>query len=80
MLILEYAKYNDFISNKKFMEYFNSMKKRILELFPAYEVNLELLLENVYLLYYEKFSIDDAINNLYLNGYLFNFTTVFDGN
>jgi hypothetical protein len=73
MLILEYNQYDKYLSDKKFMKYFNDFKKRVSELFPEYELNMELYIEWIHEYYYEKIPIDDAINEMYTSGKLFKF-------
>lgn len=68
----EYKKYKYF-NDQKFMEYFNSLNEKSKKLFPTYDLNLELAIENIYYLYQENYNIDDAINWLYYNGNLFQF-------
>ena len=73
MLILEYNQYKKYLSDDKFMKYFNELNNKVKELFPNYSLNLELIIDRINLLYHEKYSIDDAINKLYLDGYMFKF-------
>lgn len=73
MLILEFNQYKKYLEDKKFMEYFNSMNDMIKELFPDYNLNLELSIEQVNWLFLEGYTIEDGINWLYYNGNLFQF-------
>jgi hypothetical protein len=80
MKILEYKQYNDYYNNIKFMEYYNNIKLKFDELFPTISLNLDLIIDHIYCLYYEKMNIDDAVNYLYTSGLLFKVYTSFDGN
>lgn len=75
MIIKEYSEYKKYkyFNDEKFMEYFNSLNEKVKELFPTYNLNLELSVENIYWLYQENYNIDDAINWLYYNGNMFQF-------
>lgn len=73
MLILEYNQYKKYLDDKEFMNYFNELNKRVKNLFPNYNPNLELIIDKINSLYYEKYTIDDAINKLYLSGNIFKF-------
>jgi len=73
MLILEYNQYRKYLSDKKFMKYFNELNDKVKELFPNYNLNLELIIDKINLLYHEKYTIDNAINKLYLDGHMFKF-------
>lgn len=71
-----HSSYDKYLKNKEFMKYFNKVKNRILELFPNYNVsNIDLLIDRIYTTYTLKYSVDDAINKLYISGYLYQFTT-----
>lgn len=75
MIIKEYSEYKKYkyFNDEKFMKYFNNLNEKVKELFPTYNLNLELSIENIYYLYQENYNIDDAINWLYYNGNLFQF-------
>lgn len=73
MLILEYSQYKKYLDDKEFMNYFNELNKRVKNLFPNYNLNLELIIDKINSLYHEKYTIDDAINKLYLSGNIFKF-------
>jgi hypothetical protein len=42
-------------------------------MFPYIDPNLELVIDKINLLYHEKYTIDDAINKLYLSGNIFKY-------
>jgi hypothetical protein len=73
MKILEYYQYNNYLNNGKFMNFFNDLKRQLSILYPNIDFKLALFMDYIYCLYYEKLSIDDTINNLYVNGKLFQF-------
>ena len=73
MKILEYNQYDRYLSDKKFMEYFNELKVKVSELFPEINPNLELVIDKVYLYYYEGFTLDMLINRLYFEGNIVQF-------
>ena len=72
-MILEYNRYEEYLSNEKFMEYFNNLKSKLAELFPDTNFGLDAMVDNIYHYYETKSSIDDTINDLYYKGKLFNF-------
>ena len=74
-MILEYNQYKKYLDNEKFMKYFHELNDKIKEYFPQYNLNLELIIDKIYLLYFERYTIDDAINKLYLDGKIFTFTS-----
>ena len=73
MLILEYSEYKKYLDDKEFIKYFNTLNQKVKELFPTYNLNLELIIDKINWLYHEKYLIDDAINWLYYNGNMFQF-------
>jgi hypothetical protein len=70
MLILEFSQYDKYLSDKEFMKYFNTLKGKVLELYPEINPNLELIIDRIYNLYFEGKNIDDAIHNLYYGGHI----------
>ena len=70
MLIIEFSQYDKYLSDKKFMKYFDDLKLKVLELYPEINPNLELVIDRVYNLYFEGKNIDDAIYSLYSNGHI----------
>jgi len=73
-MLLEYNQYEDYLSNEKFMKYFNSLKSRLEELFPTTNFGLDTMFDNIYHYYESKSPIDDTINDLYYKGKLFTIT------
>ena len=76
MLILEYSQYDKYLSDKKFMKYFDALKLKVLELYPEINSNLELVIDRVYNLYFEGKNIDDAIYSLYSDGHIIKLTNM----
>lgn len=68
MLILEYSQYDKYLSNNDFMVYFNTIKEKVLKLFPQYNTNLELIIDKIYYCYQKEMEINDVINALHYNG------------
>lgn len=73
-MLLEYNQYEDYLSNKSFMKYFNELENKLEELFPTTDFGLDTMIDNIYHYYEIKSSIDDTINDLYYNGKLFTIT------
>lgn len=76
MLIVEYSQYDKYLSNKKFMKYFNVLKKYVSELYPQINPNLELIIDQIYSYYKEEYKIDDLVNRLFYEGHILQFTNV----
>lgn len=76
MLVLEFSQYDKYLSDKKFMEYFDTLKLKVLELYPEINPNLELVIDRVYNLYFEGKNIDDAIYDLYYGGHIIKLTNM----
>jgi hypothetical protein len=71
--------WDDYSKNKDFMEFFNKVKNKILELFIDFKQPiLETLIDTIYWCYIEKYSIMDTINYLHTNGDLYDFYVVTD--
>jgi hypothetical protein len=75
MLILEFSQYDKYLSDKEFMKYFNSLKEKVLHIYPEINPNLELVIDKIYSFYQEKWLIDDLINKLAIDGNLFSITS-----
>jgi len=76
MLILEFNQYNDYFSDKDFVEYFNILKAKVSQLYPQINPNLELIIDRIFSFYKENYLIDDLINRLYFDGHILQFTNI----
>ena len=73
--ILHPTEYDVYLKDKEYMKYFNKVKAKIFELFPMHnESNIDLLIDKIYTCYTAKYSIEDAVNYLYIRGCLYSFT------
>ena len=73
--VLHPTEYDVYLKNKEYMKYFNKVKAKILELFPNHnEGNIDLLIDKIYFCYTENYSIEDAVNYLYIRRWLYSFT------
>jgi len=73
MILKEFNQYKKYLGDHKFMSYFNEINDKVKNMFPYIDPNLELVIDKINLLYHEKYTIDDAINKLYLSGNIFKF-------
>ena len=72
--VLHATEYDVYLEDKEYMNYFNKVKDRILQLFPDHNIsNIDLLIDKIYTCYTQKYSIDDAVNKLYRSGDLYSF-------
>jgi len=75
MLVLEFSQYDKYLSDKEFMKYFNTLKDKVLSIYPEINPNLELIIDKIYSFYDEDWLIDDLINKLAIDGNLFSITS-----
>lgn len=73
MILKEFNQYKKYLNDDNFMDYFNKINNKVKVIFPYIDPNLELVIDKINLLYYEKYTIDDAINKLYLDGNILKF-------
>ena len=72
--ILFPTEYDKYLKDKEYMNYFNKVKDKILQLFPTHNIgNIDLLIDKIYTCYEQKYSIDDTVNKLYMSGDLYSF-------
>jgi len=76
MLILEFSQYDKYLSDEEFMKYFNTLKAKVLELYPQINPNLELVIDKINALYFDDYEIDDVINSLFYDGHILQFTNI----
>jgi hypothetical protein len=75
-LLNETTSYDKYLKDEKYMIFFKSFKNKVVELFPHYNTsNLDLLISNVYDYYKSGYDINDIVNKLYSDGFLYKFTT-----
>lgn len=74
MLVLEFSQYDKYLSDKEFMEYFNTLKNKVASIYPEIQSNLELVIDKIYAFYKEDYLIDDLINRLVVDGNVVHFT------
>ena len=88
-LICEYNSFNDYLrkeiaskykADKEFLSYFNKVDERLKELYPMFDLDLDVIIEHIYEQYNRKQEIDDCLNELYFGGLLFSFNMCFNGN
>jgi len=72
--ILYHTEYDKYLKDKDYMNFYNKVKDRILQLFPTQNIsNIELLIDKIYTCYIQKYTIDDTVNKLYMGGDLYSF-------
>ena len=72
--VLHPTEYDVYLKDKEFMNYFNKVKDKILQLFPTHNIsNIDLLIDKIHPCYLEKFEVDDTVNKLYMGGWLYSF-------
>jgi len=69
----EFNQYSKYLDDEEFMKYFNEIKKRVTNLFPDYQLNLELIIDQIYFYYESKWLIEDTINRLNADGKFFQY-------
>ncbi len=74
MLVLEFNEYDKYLSDEEFMKYFNTLKEKVLKLFPEINPNLELIIDKIYAYYDENYLIGDLVNRLYYDGNICQFS------
>ena len=76
MLILEFSQYDKYLSDEEFMKFFNTLKEKVLNLYPQINPNLELVIDRINALYEDDYEIDDVINSLFYDGHILQFTNI----
>ena len=76
MLILEFSQYDRYLSDEEFMKFFNTLKEKVLNLYPQINPNLELVIDRINALYEDDYEIDDVINSLFYDGHILQFTNI----
>lgn len=75
--ILHHNEYDKYLTDKDFMNFYNKVKDRIIQLYPDHNIsNIELLIDRIYTCYVQKYDVDDTIDKLYRSGGLYSFWTV----
>lgn len=75
--ILNHTEYDKYLKDKDYMNFYNKVKDRIIQLFPVHNIsNIELLIDKIYTCYKQDYTIDDTVNKLYMSGDLYTFWVV----
>ena len=75
--ILYHNEYDKYLKDKHYMNFYNKVKDRILQLYPDHNIsNIELLIDKIYTCYVQKYDVDDTIDKLYRSADLYKFWTV----